>query len=201
MTAVLLIHLLFAQEEILAHQVVSILPHHSSLFPLHLSLTANSPAEPSKDLHKRGAVPRAACFPAETSCMANQVDLLPFLWVLLQKLPWGLLCLLLQRFHVRRRGRECPPYAVTEPGATSSVNILLSGAQCYPAIFLSPCHVQAGAARVLWSFFSPRNLSSSELSLETLTLSCGLDHKTTSFQGKQMSTIVFSTHLFLGGFS
>lgn len=45
--------------------------HCSSLFPLHLSLTTSSPAEPSKNLHKRSAVPTAASFPAETSCKAN----------------------------------------------------------------------------------------------------------------------------------
>lgn len=86
----------------------------------------------------------AASFPAVTSCMANPDGSAAIPRVLLQKLPWGLLCLLLQRFHVRRGGggRGCPSYAVIQPGATSSVNILLSGAQGHPAVFLRdsmPC--------------------------------------------------------------
>lgn len=168
---------------------------------MHLSLTANSPAEPSKDLHKRSAVPMAASFPAVT-CMANPDGSAAIPRVLLQKLPWGLLCLLLQRFHVRRGGggRGCPSYAVIQPGATSSVNILLSGAQGHPAVLDSvPC--PGWCSKSLVVIFSPLNLFSSELSLESLALSCGLVHKTTSFQGKRMSTIVCFAHLLLEGFS
>lgn len=90
------------------------------------------------------------------------------------------------RFHVRRGGggRGCPPYAVTQPGATSSVNILLSGA--HPAVFLRHSIPRPGwCSKSLVVIFFPLNLSSSEFSLDTLALSCGLVHKMTSFPLKR----------------
>lgn len=92
------------------------------------------------------------------------------------------------RFRVRRGGggRGCPPYAVTQPGATSSVNILLSGAQGHPAVFLRhsiPC--PGWCSKSLVVIFFPLNLSSSEFSLDTLALCCGLVHKMTSFPLKR----------------
>lgn len=169
--------------------------HCSSLFPLHLSLTANSPAEPSKDLHKRRAVPVAASFPAGTSCLANPDGSAVKPLGPVSKTALGPALFVASKIHVRRggEGRGCPPYAVTQPGATSSVKILLSGAQGHPNVFLRLHAMSRLVQQVSCGHFFPLNLSSSELFLGTLTLYCGLVHKTTSFQGKWMSTMVCFT--------
>lgn len=168
---VLPIHLLFAQGELLTQQGVSpsCWPCWPSCFPSHpsLQILLQSWQRPAQ----ANCCPWGVSFLPETSCMANPDGFFPSgscssnCW-----LP-------LQRFHVRRRRRGRTPF-LNSHAAWGNIlckypHISSSGSSSCSQWVNAMCRATCPCCRSLAGIFFPLNLSSSEISLETLKLFCG----------------------------